>query len=197
MEIHPRTEAVAELSSTIVCICGSTRFRAEMAEANRELTLAGCIVLAPGVFAHDGDEITEAEKQSLDQLHLRKIDLADEVLVVDPGGYGGESTSREIAYAREKGKPLYFLSTGGRPMSARLLTNADLGIPDDALTTVRDEDCPGCDFPEMSRCWSDFPPRPGTQVVQFCRRCGHRVEGIVRVPEGDQTHDRPAEELEQ
>lgn len=96
----------ADAHPPIVAICGSTRFRAEMAEANRELTLAGCMVLAPGVFAHDGDEITEEQKAALDELHLRKIDLADQVLVVDPGGYVGESTRREIAYAEEHGKPV-------------------------------------------------------------------------------------------
>mgnify|MGYP000852874434 CR=1 FL=1 len=95
----------------MVVICGSTRFRAEMADANRELTLAGCVVLAPGVFAHDGDQITEEQKTALDALHLRKIDLADEVFVVDPDGYIGESTRREIDYARQHDKPIYFLST--------------------------------------------------------------------------------------
>jgi dienelactone hydrolase len=88
----------------IVTICGSTRFRAEIAEANRFLTLAGYIVLAPGVFAHDGDEITEAQKVALDELHFRKIDLARWIYVVNPGGYIGDSTRREIEYARRIGK---------------------------------------------------------------------------------------------
>lgn len=100
----------------IVCICGSTRFADEMHAANRELTLDGAIVLAPGVFTHQesregrgtGHEITEEQKAALDVLHLRKIDLADRVLVVDSGGYIGESTSREIAYARATGKPVSF-----------------------------------------------------------------------------------------
>lgn len=92
----------------IVCLCGSTRFRSEMAAANFDLTLAGCIVVAPGVFQHGGDEITEAQKSALDELHLRKIDLADRVVVVNPGGYIGESTRKEIAYARSTGKPVQF-----------------------------------------------------------------------------------------
>lgn len=90
----------------IVTICGSTRFRAQIAEANRMLTLAGYIVLAPGVFGHDGDEISEAQKEALDDLHFRKIDLADEVYVVNPGGYVGESTRLEISYARRTGKAI-------------------------------------------------------------------------------------------
>jgi nucleoside 2-deoxyribosyltransferase len=97
----------------IVCICGSTRFVDEMSVANRDLTLAGAIVLAPGVFLRVEDRdadasITPEQKASLDELHLRKIDLADRVLVVNPGGYVGESTSREIAYACATGKPVSF-----------------------------------------------------------------------------------------
>ncbi|WP_198426068.1 MULTISPECIES: hypothetical protein [Microbacterium] len=88
-----------------VCICGSTRFVEEMRAANRDLTLAGVIVLAPGEA--DG-AITDDQKFLLDSLHLRKIDLADRILVVNPGGYIGESTSREIAYARAAGKPVSF-----------------------------------------------------------------------------------------
>ncbi|WP_029136583.1 hypothetical protein [Nakamurella lactea] len=97
----------------IVCICGSTRFVAEMLAANRDLTFAGVIVVAPGVFLrtedHEADEvITHEQKAALDALHLRKIDLADRVLVVNLGGYIGESTSREIAYAQATGKPISF-----------------------------------------------------------------------------------------
>ena len=89
----------------IVCICGSVRFADEMRAANRDLTFAGVIVVAPG---ETGESITSEQKAALDALHLRKIDLADRVLVVNPGGYIGESTSREIAYARATGKPVSF-----------------------------------------------------------------------------------------
>ncbi len=97
----------------IVCICGSIRFADEMQAANRELTFAGVIVVAPGILPrgddHDADElITDEQKTALGALHLRKIDLADRVLVVNPGGYIGETTSREIAYARTTGKPISF-----------------------------------------------------------------------------------------
>lgn len=89
----------------IVCICGSTRFADEMRTANRDLTLAGVIVVAPG----EADEsITDEQRTALGALHLRKIDLADRVLVVNPGGYVGESTRREIAYAHATGKPISF-----------------------------------------------------------------------------------------
>ena len=89
----------------IVCICGSAKFMAEMRSANRDLTLAGVVVVAPS----EADESpTPEQKVVLDALHLRKIDLADRVLVVNPGGYIGESTSREIAYAHSTGKPISF-----------------------------------------------------------------------------------------
>lgn len=102
--LGPKDGAVADRPE-IVCICGSTRFVDEMRAANRELTFAGVIVLAPG----EADEwVTNEQKSALDALHLHKIDLADRVLVVNPGGYVGESTSREIAYARATGKPISF-----------------------------------------------------------------------------------------
>lgn len=94
----------------IVCICGSTRFVDELRAANRDLTVAGAIVVAPGVFPPGS--ITDEQKTALGALHLRKIDLADRVLVVNPGGYVGESTSREIAYARTAGKPISFTDPG-------------------------------------------------------------------------------------
>jgi len=89
----------------IVCICGSLRFVEEMRAANGELTLAGIIVLAPG---ESGEAVTIEQKSLLDALHLRKIDLADRILVVNPGGYIGESTRTEITYARATGKPVSF-----------------------------------------------------------------------------------------
>ncbi|MEV6282144.1 hypothetical protein [Kribbella sp. NPDC051770] len=89
----------------IVCICGSLKFADEMVAVNRELSLAGVIVVAPGDF---GAELTDEQKVALGELHLRKIDLADRVLVVNPGGYLGESTRREIAYAEAVGKPVSF-----------------------------------------------------------------------------------------
>lgn len=81
------------------------RFVEEMRAANRDLTLAGAIVVAPG---ETGRLITDEQRIALGALHLRKIDLADRVLVVNPGGYVGEATSREIAHARATGKPISF-----------------------------------------------------------------------------------------
>jgi hypothetical protein len=98
---------------TIVCLCGSTRFVDAWKRAHRTESLAGRIVLSVGVMIHAGDEpIREdgPDKRALEELHLRKIDLADEVLVLDVGGYIGESTAREIAYAERHRKRIRYLS---------------------------------------------------------------------------------------
>ena len=89
----------------IVCLCGSARFVQEMRAANLELTLAGAIVLAP---AEAAGQFTDEQKAALGAVHRRKIDLADRILVVNPGGYIGESAAGEFAYARAAGKPVGF-----------------------------------------------------------------------------------------
>lgn len=97
----------------IVCLCGSGRFREAFAEAMCQETLAGRIVLTIGCNTKDDDRGMDwsAVKPMLDELHLQKIDLADEVLVIDgETGYLGESTRREIAYAVAHGKPIRYWS---------------------------------------------------------------------------------------
>lgn len=85
---------------------------------NRQLTLAGAVVLAPGVFGHTGDAPTPDQKNDLDTLHLHKIDLADEVIVVSPGGHLGDSTRQEITYAQLLGKPVSFYDEDVAPVPA-------------------------------------------------------------------------------
>lgn len=101
----------------IVCLCGSTRFGDAFREANLAETLAGRIVLSIGCDTKTDADLAsagelgkdpETVKQELDQLHRRKIDLADEVLVVSRDGYFGQSTAGEVAYAIELGKPVRF-----------------------------------------------------------------------------------------
>lgn len=98
----------------IVVLCGSTRFWDQLAEATLYETAAGRIVLAPGCNLREPHalwatpEQADRIKRMLDTLHLRKIDLADDVLVVNPGGYYGDSTRREIDYARSLGKPIRY-----------------------------------------------------------------------------------------
>lgn len=99
----------------IVCLCGSTRFLAEMSVVGWELEKLGRIVLSinllpqsyPGVLP-DHQAEAEGVKEVLDELHLRKIDLADRVLVMDIGGYIGESTRAEIEYATRIGRPISY-----------------------------------------------------------------------------------------
>lgn len=97
----------------IVCLCGSTRFYETWQQANFDETLAGRIVLSVGFYPHAADKahaahvgITPEQKVALDALHKHKIDLADEILVLNVGGYIGESTTREIRHAIATGKPV-------------------------------------------------------------------------------------------
>ena len=100
----------------IVCLCGSTRFMEAFFEAGWRATLAGKIVLSVGVCkhadeegAHGAEALGQHVADRLDELHLRKIDLADEVLILNVGDYVGESTMRELRYARKHGKPVFWL----------------------------------------------------------------------------------------
>lgn len=97
----------------IVCLCGSGRFREAFEQAEAKETMAGCIVLTIGLNTKDvaRDPALSGMKPFLDELHLRKIDLADEVLVLNVGGYIGESTANEIRYAEQTGKPVRYLET--------------------------------------------------------------------------------------
>lgn len=101
----------------IVCLCGSTRFSQAFHEANLRETLAGRIVLSIGCdLKSDTDlllsgELTAEDKARLDELHLRKIDLADEVLILNVEGYIGESTRREIKYALDHDKNVRWLES--------------------------------------------------------------------------------------
>jgi hypothetical protein len=124
-----------------ITLCGSSRFPEAFALANMHLSMLGHIVIGLGCFGHadhptgarfltsDGDETTP-EKQSLDQLHFRKIDLADEIFVVNPGGYIGSSTKREIAHAEQQGKAVNYLFP---PLRAALSRQAEGGGDDAAL----------------------------------------------------------------
>ncbi len=87
------------------------RFMDTFDEMNRKLTYEGKIVLSvePAPQGRNVQEIQPSLKEKLNALHLRKIDLADEILVLNVGGYIGETTQREIAYAIQRGKPVQYL----------------------------------------------------------------------------------------
>jgi len=103
----------------VITLCGSTRFKDAFMEAQKRLTLAGNIVISVGLFGHAGDDEvwTEGTKAMLDDMHKRKIDMADEIFVINVGGYIGSSTRSEIAYARATGKPVRYLEEAQPPLA--------------------------------------------------------------------------------
>jgi hypothetical protein len=95
----------------VVCLCGSTRFTEAFRDANLRETLEGNIVLTLGCDTKSDDALglPPGVKRILEELHRRKIEMADEVLVLNVGGYVGESTASEIRHAKEWGKPIRYL----------------------------------------------------------------------------------------
>ncbi len=105
----------------IICLCGSSKFVNQHHQVMMDETLKGAIVIPMGLYGHadypkgareatgDADEGVEV-KQLLDRLHFEKIDLADEIFVVDLAGYIGNSTGREIEYAKRNGKRVRYYS---------------------------------------------------------------------------------------
>lgn len=95
----------------VITLCGSTRFKEQFIEIQKKLTLEGNIVISVGAFGHCGDnEVwTDGKKAMLDRMHLAKIDLADEIFVINVNNYIGDSTRNEIEYAKSKGKRVRFL----------------------------------------------------------------------------------------
>ena len=95
----------------IITLCGSTRFKDDFLSEQKRLTLEGNIVISVGLFGHSGDtEVwSDSTKEMLDDMHKRKIDLADEIFVINVGGYIGSSTRSEIEYATKTGKTVKYL----------------------------------------------------------------------------------------
>ena len=102
----------------VITLCGSTKFKDEFLRVQKELSLKGNIVISVGLFGHSGDSevwenmdegtLTET-KAMLDDMHKRKIDMADEIFVINVGGYIGESTRSEIEYAKMNNKKVNYL----------------------------------------------------------------------------------------
>ncbi|MEY8428514.1 hypothetical protein AALA00_12515 [Lachnospiraceae bacterium 46-15] len=102
----------------VITLCGSTRFKDAFMEAQKRLTLEGNIVISVGLFGHSGDDevwdgmdegTLSKTKGMLDDMHKRKIDMADEIYVINVGGYIGDSTRSEIEYAKAAGKLVKYL----------------------------------------------------------------------------------------
>jgi hypothetical protein len=117
-----RNDAVAEVRALrtlprIICLCGSTRFREHILNASQRFTLEGNIVLAPNVFGREADDkgkphdamlVSGRQKSLLDALHFRKIDLCDQIHVLNIGGYVGRSVHNEVKYAVQRDKLVSF-----------------------------------------------------------------------------------------
>ena len=92
----------------VITLCGSTRFKDEFMKIQKDLTLQGNIVISVGLFGHADGEfgtvITDEVKIMLDDMHKRKIDMADEIFVINKDNYIGSSTKSEIEYAIKTGK---------------------------------------------------------------------------------------------
>lgn len=123
--VKPIQAVSVMIKPTVVTLCGSSRYPQHHMRIMMDETLKGNIVIPMGLYGHadfpvgareataDGDERTEV-KQMLDELHKRKIDLSDEILVVNVNGYIGDSTRREIVYAEVNGKRVrYFQDPNG------------------------------------------------------------------------------------
>lgn len=113
-ELETSARFLSEERPRIVCLCGSTRFMEAFQKAKFDETLAGKIVLTIGCDTKSDGELFKGEegaaiKVRLDALHMRKIDLADEVLILNVGGYIGESTRRELDYAEQSNKVIRYL----------------------------------------------------------------------------------------
>jgi hypothetical protein len=104
---------VAERRPLVVTLVGSSRFKEDHERAQREETFRGKIVLPMGTYGHlEGLDMDGTIKQMFDELHLRKIDISDEVLLVNPGGYVGPSTLCELLYASQAGKRIFMMYGG-------------------------------------------------------------------------------------
>lgn len=100
----------------VITLCGSTKFKNQFEQANAFLTLQGNIVIGLAFFEQsEGFEITQEQAELLGNIHFRKIDISDEIFVINVDGYIGNSTRKEIEYAKEKGKTIRYYSDGEIP----------------------------------------------------------------------------------
>ncbi|MEI5908166.1 hypothetical protein WAK64_13995 [Bacillus spongiae] len=95
----------------VITLCGSTKFKKQFREMEATLTLQGNIVLSLGFFEQsEGIKITKEQEKLFEELHYRKINMSDEIFVIDFNGYIGNSTRKEIEYAKSKGKVIRYYS---------------------------------------------------------------------------------------
>ena len=98
----------------VITLCGSTKFKKEFNEVQKQLTLLGNIIISVGCFGHKGDNLTMEDKVMLDDMHKRKILMADEIFVIDKDNYIGSSTRSEIEFAKANNIPINYYSKDNR-----------------------------------------------------------------------------------
>lgn len=115
----------------VITLCGSTKFKDQFIAEQKRLTLEGNIVISVGLFGHSGDDEVWAEgtKEMLDEIHKAKIDMADEIFVINVYGYIGKSTQNEIAYAIKTGKHVNYYYENPNSME-RTKSSEQVNIPD-------------------------------------------------------------------
>lgn len=190
-----RSTSDTERFPEVVCLCGSTRFKDEYRAENARLTLEGKIVLSVGFFHHSGDApegVAEAveefersdKKADLDELHKRKIDLADRIHVINVDGYVGDSTASEIEYARETDTNIsWYESRNARQEEAAKDRSDDEPVTDGGLdldgpqvydTSLEDHiiaECPLClDAMLLGKYWKELIVEDG-HGVPVCPDC--------------------------
>ncbi|WP_243414668.1 hypothetical protein [Sporosalibacterium faouarense] len=107
------------INMKVITLCGSTKFKKQFNQTNAFLTLQGNIVISVAFFEQsEGLEITKEQADILGEVHFRKIDISDEIFVIDVNGYIGDSTKKEIEYAEKKGKVIRYYSNGEIPQKS-------------------------------------------------------------------------------
>ena len=128
----------------VITLCGSTKFKKEFIEVQKQLTLLGNIIISVGCFGHKGDTLTMEDKVMLDDMHKRKILMADEIFVIDKDNYIGSSTRSEIEFAKANNIPISYYSKDNRINCQEFYSDESTIVP---LCKGNDYDkCKDCDI---------------------------------------------------
>ena len=94
---------------TVITVCGSYKFKKEMNEITEKMALKGNCMLTPIELTKPNKEAyTKEEALMIDKMHKEKIKLSNTILVVNVGGYIGNSTKSEIEYAKSLNKEVLY-----------------------------------------------------------------------------------------
>lgn len=95
--------------SKIITLCGSSRFKDDILNTYKKLTLQDNIVLFDAIFNQNELNLSDNEKQLIDKNHKQKILMSDEIFVINKNGYIGKSTKSEIEFAKKLNKPIKYM----------------------------------------------------------------------------------------